>query len=241
MRRATFFLFLAAGLAQTGRPAYEAAVIKPNVSGTNGSSTNGSRGQVVFENVTLRRLIERAYEVKPLQLTAPDWLDDVRFDISAKYPPETKPADRSGMLRTLLEDRFHLAAHRGTKEMSGYAMVGGKGGFKLHPIQTDDQNMSSNGDGRVVTVTVKGITMPQLADFLTRQLNEFVVDRTGITGKYEFEMRFARIGREPGDDPDPPPSLFTALQETLGLKLQPQKVPVDIVVVDRVDRAPTEN
>ena len=78
---------------QDGRPAYEVASIKPNNSGGGGSRTNGSRGQIVFINQTLKRLIERAYTAKPFQVTGPGWLNDVRFDIAAKYPSETNKDD----------------------------------------------------------------------------------------------------------------------------------------------------
>ena len=111
---------------QDSRPAYVAASVKPNTSGSENTSSNGSKGQIVFTNQTLKRLIERAYNLKPFQLSGPDWLDAVRFDIAAKYPPDTKNEDRTLMLRTLLEDRFKLAVHRQSKEMPGYVLVVGK-------------------------------------------------------------------------------------------------------------------
>jgi uncharacterized protein (TIGR03435 family) len=235
------FAAVLTGYGQNPRLTYEAATIKPNASGSNGSSTNGSKGQIVFTNATLKRLIERAYEAKPIQVTGPSWLEDVRFDITAKYPPETKQSDRSLMLRTLLEDRFGLVTHPETKELPGYSLLVGKGGLKVQPAETGDSSMNSNGDGRSTTLTVSGVTMPEFADYLTRHLAEFVVDRTGAGGKYAFKMRWASDEQLAAGDPDPAPSLFTALQEVLGLKLQPQKVPVKMVVVDKVERAPTEN
>jgi len=243
MQKLVVCLFAAglAGYGQDARPVYEAATIKPNVSGSNSSSTNGSKGQVVFTNVSLKRLIERAYDAKPIQVTAASWVEGVHFDITAKYPPDTKPPDRSLMLRRLLEERFGLVTHRETKELPGYSLVVGKGGLKAKTIETEDSNMNSNGDGRADTLTAKGVTMAQLADYLTRQLGEFVIDGTGLTAKYEFEMRFARDQQAAAADPDPAPSIFTALQEKLGLKLQPQKVPVSMVVVDKVEKTPTEN
>jgi uncharacterized protein (TIGR03435 family) len=243
MQKFVVCLFAAvfAGYGQDARLVYEAATIKPNVSGNNSSSTHGSQGQIVFTNVPLKRLIEQAYDAKPLQVTGPSWIEGVRFDITAKYPPETLRPQRSTMLRTLLEERFKLETHRESKELPGYSLVVGKGGLKAHPIETSDSNSNSNGDGRSTTLTAKGVTMTQLADFLSRELGEFVVDGTGVTGKYEFEMRWARDEQLAAGDPDPAPSIFTALQEKLGLKLQPQKVPVSMVVVDKVERAPTEN
>src|SRR5215831_11178103 len=104
--------FLAAGTASAqDRPNFEAASVKINSSGNTGSSSNGSRGQVVMTNQTLKRLIERAYGVKPFQVIGPGWMENVRFDVAAKYPPDTKYEDRPVMLRTLLEDRFKLVVH----------------------------------------------------------------------------------------------------------------------------------
>jgi len=243
MQKLVVCLFAAAlaGYGQDAKLAYEAATIKANGSGSNSSSTNGSKGQIVFTNVTLKRLIESAYDVKPLQVIAPSWTEGVRFDITAKYPPDTNRADRSQMLRTLLHERFQLETHPETKELPGYTLVVGKGGPKMRPIVTEDSNSNSHGDGRATLLTAKGVTTAQLADFLTRELGEFVVDRTGLAGKFEFEMRWARDQQAAAADPDPAPSIFTALQEKLGLKLQPQKVPVSMVVVDKVEKAPTEN
>jgi len=105
------------------RPAYEVASVKLNASGSGSSSTNGSKGQIIITNQTLKRLIERAYDVQPFQVTGPAWMESVRFDIAAKYPPDAKRVDRPLMLRTLLEDRFQLAVHRESKDLPGYALL----------------------------------------------------------------------------------------------------------------------
>jgi hypothetical protein len=100
MQRIILLLAAAAVLAQAqeARPAYEAASVKPNSSGGGNSSSKGSKGQIVFTNLTLKRLIERAYNVKSFQVTGPDWMENIRFDIVAKYPPYTKEDDRSPMI-----------------------------------------------------------------------------------------------------------------------------------------------
>jgi uncharacterized protein (TIGR03435 family) len=237
-------VFLASGAAfaqpQDSRPAYVAASVKPNTSGSENTSSNGSKGQVVFTNQTLKRLIERAYNVKPFQLTGPDWMDSIRFDIAAKYPPDTKNEDRALMLRTLLEDRFKLAVHRQLKDMPGYVLVVGKS-FKLKPVEPGGSDTNGQG-GRVRTLTAKKTSMAFLADLLARNLGEVVVDKTGIDGVYDFELRWTNDDQTSNDGgADTAPTLFTALQETLGLRLQRQKVPVEMVVVDHAERVPTEN
>jgi len=246
MRRAILTL-CAAGccLAQTQapRPAYEAASVKPNASGGNNSSSNGSKGQVVMINQTLKRLIERAYSLPPYQVEGPDWLQKVRFDIAAKYPPDTANDDRALMLRSLLEDRFHLAVHREPKEVPGYALVVAKGGPKLKPGDAaGDDETSTKGVGHVETLTAANTSMATLADLLSRLRGEPVADQTGLAGVYNFSLKYADDELNANaTDIDGVPSLFTALQETLGLRLQAQKTSVEILVVDRVDRSPTEN
>jgi uncharacterized protein (TIGR03435 family) len=244
-RTCQLIVLLAAGAVlghpQDVRPAFEAASVKPNTSNSGSSSSHGSKGQIVFTNLTLKRLIERAYNVKPFQVTGPGWVENVSFDIAAKYPPDTSNDDRLLMLRTLLEDRFKLAVHRTSKEMPGFALVVAKGGFKLKPVEPGGSGTDSNG-GRVRTMTATKTSMAQLADFVARSLGETVVDKTGIVGVYDFELRWTTDEQNPdGVDAASAPSLFIALQETLGLRLQPQKVPVEIVVVDHVERVPIEN
>jgi uncharacterized protein (TIGR03435 family) len=167
-------------------------------------------------------------------------METVRFDIIAKFPPDAKAEDRSVMLRTLLEDSLKLAVHRESKELPGYALVVGKR-FKLQPVEAGESGTSTNG-GRVVTLTAKNISMAGLADVVTRRLGQMVVDKTGLTGVYDLELRWTNDDQVASSgEADAPPTIFTALQETLGLRLQAQKVPTPMVVVDHVERAPIEN
>jgi uncharacterized protein (TIGR03435 family) len=145
------------------------------------------------------------------------------------------------MLRTLLEDRFKLRVHRESKEMPGYALMVAKRGFTLQPVEPGGASTSTSG-GRVRTLTAWRTSMAVLADVISRGLDQMVVDKTGLEGVYDFELRWTPDDLSPsGSDADAAPSLSTALQETLGLRLQHQKVPVEIVVVDQVQRVPTEN
>jgi uncharacterized protein (TIGR03435 family) len=229
-----------AGQAQT-RPAYEVASIKLNTSTSNSSSSKGTTGQVVMTNQTLKRLVERAYNVKPFQITGPDWMENVRFDIIAKYPADTKSADRVLMLRTLLVERFGLVVHRESKSLPGYLLVAAKGGFKLRPAETNGDSHINTTGGLVEVLDAGKVSMQELADFVAEQLGETVVDKTGIDGVYHFGLRWSRDDLNASGGDSGAPTLFTALQETLGLRLQPEKVPVEIIVVDHVERVPTEN
>ena len=224
--------------AQTALPAYEAASIKVSTAPNNNSSSNGTKGQVVFTNVTLHRLIERAWEVKPAQVSGPGWLDDVRFDIAAKYPADSKSEERFLMLRELLQERLKVAVHTETKDLPGYVLTVAKGGFKLKPVDGANGSDTNHSGGKIHTMVAKRTSLSTLADVLTRSLGELVVDKTGLDGAYDFELRWTQ--EEQLDGPDTAPSIFAALQETLGIKLQAQKIPMSVIVVDRAERVPTE-
>jgi uncharacterized protein (TIGR03435 family) len=248
MRRASILLTLALGTCLSQPPAgpsltYEAASVKPNNSGSGNSSSHSTKGQVVFTNVDLKSLIERAYDVKPFQITGPPWMSDVHFDITAKFPPDTGSKDHPLLLRALLEERFQLAVHRTSKETQGYAMEVLKSGFKLQPVDdAGGPSTGTNSNGKAWTLTVKHISMQNLADAISRILHEQVADRTAIPGVFNFELKWSDdLQKADGADSESGPSLFTSLQQTLGLRLKPQKIPVDIIVVDRVSRVPTEN
>jgi uncharacterized protein (TIGR03435 family) len=195
----------------------------------------------VFTNVPLRQLIEQAYRVKPFQLTGPDWLSNVRFDIVAKYPAGTANEQLTLMLQTLLAERFHLAIHRESREMSAYALMVAKNGPKLVEVAPNGTG-TSNGRGRFQD---RAISMAGLADQLARELGRPVVDKTGLTAVYDLKLEWTPDDQPQGDaapsEPAQGPSIFTALQEQLGLKLQTQEAPVEIIVVDHVDRTPIEN
>jgi uncharacterized protein (TIGR03435 family) len=169
-------------------------------------------------------------------------MESEHFDIAAKYPPGTAADDRPVMLRTLLEDRFKLVVHRETKDLPGYALVVSKHGFKLQPVEPGYGADTSSNGGRIRTLTAQRTSMALLADLLSRQLGEMVVDKTGIAGAYNFEMKWTTDDQpSAASDAQTVPTLFTALEEKLGLRLQPQKVPVEIIVVDHVERTPAEN
>src|SRR5258708_85771 len=155
LTRLTALTIVAAG-SLFAQQAYEAASVKLNNSGSGNSSSNGSKGQIVFTNVTLKHLVERAFDVKPIQVTGPDWMESVRVDIVAKYPKDTKRDDEPPMLRSLLEERFKLAVHRKSQDLPGYALVVAKGGFKLKPVDAaDGSSTSSNNKNHVRTLTAQ--------------------------------------------------------------------------------------
>jgi uncharacterized protein (TIGR03435 family) len=225
----------------TARPEFEVASIKPNKSGR-GFDTRFEGGRFTARHTSLQNLIEMAYQVKHYQVSgAPDWWSYETFDIVAKYPPDRVHdglIKSLPMVRTLLEDRFKLAIHRETKVVSGYALIVAKSGPKLPKSpDTDDETGLSGPRGKM---SGHHITVAQIADALSGRLNLPVSDATRLDGFFEVELQWTPddLSVTPGTDH---PTIFTALQEQLGLRLESRKVPVEILVIDHLERSPAEN
>jgi uncharacterized protein (TIGR03435 family) len=236
------------------RPSFEVASIKPSRPDDQSHNWNSSGDRVSIENYTLRRLIRTAYGLKSDSqvLGGPEWIAKQAFDIEAKFGDAevTRMQKMSGRekfqeatlaLRALLVERFQLRVVQETRSIPVYALVVAKTGVKLASSapQLDedgkpkaDQNHSihdSNGH-----VTAKAFSMSGFADWLTLMpdCDRVVVNRTGLSGEYDFKLDWTEDYGE-GVPPDAPlPGLFTALREQLGLELKSDKAPLDVVVVD---------
>jgi len=210
------------------RPAFEAASVKLHqpVPGPFRSSTGIEPGGINFTNVNLKGCIRAAYGVPPSRITGgADWLNEERYDIVAKR--------LMLMLQTLLEDRFQLKLHHETKELPIYALVVGKNGPKMHPGKEDGETEIG---GVAHLIDSRGMTMKALAGALSRlspQVDLPVFDMTGLPGVFDVTLDV-----EPDDDSGQ--SIFTALQEQLGLKLEPRKGPVEILAIDHAAK-PSDN
>ena len=164
------------------------------------------------------------------------------FDIDAKAAePKATQAQFRQMIQSLLADRFQLKVHRSTKELSIYALVLAKNGPKLVEAKNDDPEVSMRIEGPGQMTGVKA-TMAMLATTLSRPLQRKVVDETGLKGDYNFKLQFVpeQNTSKPGDDgaipPNDGPSIFTALQEQLGLNLKATKGSVDVLVIDHAEK-----
>jgi bla regulator protein blaR1 len=228
-------------------------------------------GGLRVAGMTLKFLIGFAYDVRDFQITGgPTWINTDRFDINAKAEShdeaDSVPADPSKLtdeqlktgtertrerLRNLLADRFQLVVRRETKEQQVYALVVVKGGPKLQESKEGKRFMRM-GRGML---SGDGVDPAFFATALSQQLGRPVLDKTGLTGKYDFELKWTPdpgqgpagpFGPPPpgGQLPPPPdpngPSIFTALTEQLGLRLESEKAPAEVLVIDRVEK-PSEN
>lgn len=229
-----------AAFAQTPQ-AFDVASIRPNHSGSTDSNVDSTAGgRLTVTNETLRELIKLAFSVKDYQIVgAPGWIDSERYDIAAKAASAVKLSleDEKSLLRTLLSDRFSMKSHLETKDGVVYELQIGKGGSRLtrHDDGTGTKARASCGHlvgGRVTTAV--------LATMLSRQLEHDVTDETGLPGKYDFQLDWTPdAGPCPGATADQP-SIFTAVQQQLGLRLESAKGPVEILVIDHI-QAPSEN
>jgi len=232
--------FAAAGLWAQAGPRFDAATVKANHSGTGVDHIQIGGGSVTLQNVSLKRLIGMAHGVqegRSYLFSGPDWLDFENFDVLAKYPADTPNAQVLQMLQRELEERFSLRLHRETKEFSAYALVLTKGGPKFHATaRPGGAHRFSMQNGHAVG---SAITMGMFGDRLSRPdfgLDRPVVDQTGLTGAYDVTFDW-----KPGEPDTPSASLFTAIQEQLGLRIEARKIPLEVLVVDHSERVPKEN
>jgi uncharacterized protein (TIGR03435 family) len=244
-------VFIASALAVSAQalsaqtPAFEVASIKPNRAAGGMSSMHNTPGRITMENVSLKKLILAANGIpddRDYALSGPDWLATEHFDIQATYAAGAATAQVQQMIQTLLAQRFHLVLHRESRQMPMYALVIGKNGPKIHAVE-DGQGRTSAGPGRLEATKV---TIQKLADLLGRLTGQRVTDATGLKGVYDFTLEWTPDDTQkatPSDDAAPVggASLFAALQEQLGLKLEGRKGPVEILVVDHMEKVPTEN
>jgi uncharacterized protein (TIGR03435 family) len=247
MRRfaAGILISLPLGLAQTpAPPAFEAAAIKPSALGDTGVHYTAGEGRVSLKNMSVRAIIQTAYKVKESQITGPTWIDNTRYTVEAKADSRAEDKELMLMMQTLLADRFKLVIHREQKMVPGYGLVVAKGGLKVKP--SEGEGSSSHGEGNKLTAT--HLDMPRFARWVERVLNQPVADETHVSGGFDFVLEYANERRppRPADSVDAlpgspeAPSIFTALPQQLGLRLEPKKLPVDMLVVDRIEH-PSDN
>jgi uncharacterized protein (TIGR03435 family) len=215
---------------------FEVASVKPSPSDATDRSL-GTRpgGRLSTENATAKQLIYFAYDVMPFQVSGgPDWVGSVGFDIEAKpADPNASKEQIRQMVQKLLAERFRLKFHMEAKEMPIYALAVGRRGSKL--VEDHSENTHANMmNGRGEMTGVKA-TMPMLASSLSRVLQRQVVDETGLKGTYTFKLQFLPDQSTPRPDEDGA-SIFTALQEQLGLSLRAGRGPVKVLVIDSAEK-----
>jgi len=238
-------LLLAGGLAAQA-PSFEVASIKPYRGDGSSSSIRRTAGQITMQNVSLRKWILYAYGIpddRDYAISGPSWLPSESFDVAAKWSGGPTREQQQQMLQNLLAERFKLQLHKETRQVAGYALVVAKGGVK---IRAEEAGQSTT-NGRPGRLEATKITMQKFTDLLARATGQPVANETGLNGAFSFTLEWTpdetqKLRAEGESAPAPGgTTLFAALQEQLGLKLEGRKAAVDMLVVDHIERAPTEN
>jgi uncharacterized protein (TIGR03435 family) len=228
-------------------PSFEVASVKIHPAGDNGfSSPDFKNGTFTTRNVSMRRLLRDAYELSESRIPGPDWLDSDSYDVVARAPQGVPDGELMPMLQALLKERFHLAVHREMKEMPVFDMVVAKGGLKIWPFDPARPVVKPPPPANPTSAMVASngvVTMPQLAIRLTLSAGRPVLDKTGLDGRYGFFLLYEMLTAQSNDTAagSGPPDFFAAVEQQLGLRLEPKKESIEILVVDRADRVPTEN
>jgi uncharacterized protein (TIGR03435 family) len=225
--------------------------------------------QITWTYARLRDLLMTAYDVKEYQVSGPDWLTSERYDIAVKVPEGATGEQVRLMWQNLLAERFSMKLHHESKEFQVEELVIGKGGPKLKATALDpaaltapgppthDKNGELTGPGNDTTITpngeahtvAKGQPLSNLTAMLWRLLSRPVIDKTGLTGRYDFNLDFKMDLRAmgpaaaaPGDNaPDAGSDITSAVEQQLGLRLVAAKALLDVLVIDRAEKVPTDN
>jgi uncharacterized protein (TIGR03435 family) len=229
-------------------PQFEAASVKPSEPGNVRGSTFEllPGGGVRIRNGTLRAILETAYDIREFQiLEGPVWVNSERYDILANGPDGPQigagnpPEDVTSIrlrLQALLAQRFKLEVHRETRDLPEYALEVAKNGSKLVGDDAAHMSQTAGIQRSCGKMTATNTTTTNLTVYLARQLDRPVLDRTNLTGRYSFQLQWTPDAGPCPDTPDGSPSIFTALQEQLGLKLESTKGPVDSLIIDHAER-----
>jgi uncharacterized protein (TIGR03435 family) len=240
-----------------GQPRFEAASIHRNNSGSRAIGFASPPGRFVGTNLTLRMLITHAYRVQDFQVTGgPGWMNSERYDVQAKAEDRPNGDEINGpMLQQLLEDRFKLSIRHDTQELPVYVLTIAKSGAKLKsgncsavdpnttpgPRRSDSCGFSVM-DNNMIKAT--HIEMARFIPMLTVWVKRTIIDKTGFTETFDVDLKWnpdETAGNLTGPlSADGSPSIFTAVEEQLGLKLESAKGPVEVLVVERAER-PSEN
>lgn len=264
-----FFVTLTIALGQpaTDKPSFEVASIKPadpDPQNRYWVGMTADAGMVRFPNITLRDCIRAAYRMRDFQVEGPEWMNQARFEINAKLPAGASFDRIPEMLQTLLTERFQLRLRRDKQELPVYVLLPGTAGPKLKPAaaaKPDDESPTALGpDGKPrgpmmfryttsgIVLTAASASLPTFVELMSRFTARPVVDMTGLTGQYQFELAFTPETTPggvsgPNSPPaftDPGPSLFDAVKQ-YGLRLQARKAPIEILIVTHLERTPTAN
>lgn len=229
-------------MARGADPGWEVVTVRPSdPNGTNHSFRVEGR-HVLVQRQTVEYMLMVAYGLQKNQIVnGPDWVKTQSFDADGVPDTAGQPSVRQFqvMVRKLLEERFGLKAHKEQREMEVYALRVGKDGPKLAPTKSDpdalpNQNAHSGNGERFLQFT--NVSMDDFALLMLYEVQRPLVNQTDLKGRYDFDLRFTNDEQRSSTDGGSSPSLFTAIQEQLGLRLDAVKAPAPVLVIDKVER-----
>lgn len=245
----TFIFVLLASSVAFAQHEFEVASVKasepgPASQGLGGESIMPHPGSLTMRNVRLRSCVKWAYDVKEYQIAGPAWLGSPgwlgseidRYDIAAKAAPDTPIPELRLMLQSLLAERFKLTLHRETKDLPSYALTFVKQAPGLHPATDPNGERKTSGKGPALSLT--STSMAEFAELLAGPLGMPVVDATNLQGKFDFELSGKMMGVTKEDQQY---EFLNTIQEQLGLKLERRKAPIEMLIIDHIEKTPTAN
>jgi uncharacterized protein (TIGR03435 family) len=229
-------------MAKDADPDWDVVTVKPSDEEGNNSGFHSQGRRMTIQHRTVKDMLVIGYGMHAKQLAGmPGWAESDRWDVEGVVDVEGKPdlAQLQSLVRKILAERFGLRAHTERREMGVYAITVTKGGPKLKKSASDpngsmSENDNDNGGQRTMHIT--NATMGDLALVMKYAADRPVVDQTGLTGRYDFQMKWTSDDSKAPTDGTAAPGLFTAVQEQLGLKLEPVKAAADVLVIDKVER-----
>lgn len=237
---------LSCGLAY-GQATFEVASIRPAAPVEFGRTNvhrsvdkaKDTKGRLNYQGISLMDLIGDAYRIQHRQISGPEWLASQRFDILAVIPAAQTSEQIPEMLSALLQERFKLKTHDDTKEMQVYRLLAAQGGPGLKKAEKES-GISGRSTKTAEQLNAR-ITFGGLAEYLSERLDRPVIDQTGLTGPYEIQLQWAPDTTLAAGADAAGPSIFTAIREQLGLRLVAGKMAIRLIVVDSVEKSPTDN
>lgn len=232
-------------MAKDAHPAFEVAAIKRSDPDDKSHRFEIHGRRIVIENHTVREMIEMSYGVHARQImNAPAWTESERFDVQGVPDVEGQPdlVQFQEIVRKLLEERFGLKFHTEKREMPRYVLTVAKGGPKMEPTKAAPgvvlPNERAGGDKTSHSLQMENVSMGDLVRALQGELDRPVVDETGVKGKYDFTLKWLRadVVATAEDADSALTGIFTAIQEQIGLKVEPSKGEVDAMLIDHVER-----
>jgi uncharacterized protein (TIGR03435 family) len=228
-------------------PEFAVATVRPSQGLVQGSSMAVTLGNLVIRGYDLERCLVWAYDLPSSQIQGPAWLRETRFDIAAKAPDAADEARLRLMMRTLLTERFGMKLHRERKTLPTYELVLAKDGPRLHDSTAKDSSKLVVSTAKAprfskdkTGLIAEAVTMRDLGDQLSEPLQRPVVDKTGLTDRYDVRIDTTGYLLN-GEGADPLSLIFTAFEHQLGLKLVAGKDEVEFLVIDAINQSPAEN